>query len=307
MRTLLMVGGLFAAFAVGFCPVVSAQVTSEDRPVCGSHAACDEKGTVALRAGRLEEAVHLFEQEASFAEMADIDRQIRHPETVKGAPCKISLAAYDNLSVAYFEKHDYPYARAWALAALRCDDRDSAARENLSKAERALLGFQWPKTPRGLYVQYAGRGTWQTIIVDSSSEDSVHICFSGLWWGAAGEDQGPSGIGDLRATLPLHLTKEKDGDGTKADYKTRENTGRECMIFLGFFVDKLEAMQLGTDSDCGFGHNVMATGTYQRVRGSAECPPDVEKRGGGEEKKQSASGLIRAMAGDDARCSVRRP
>ena len=41
---------------------------------------------------------------------------------------------------------------------------------------------------------------------------------------------------------------------------------RLCEIVLVFLKNKLKVMQSGSDSDCGFGHNVLATGTYRKVK-----------------------------------------
>jgi hypothetical protein len=39
-----------------------------------------------------------------------------------------------------------------------------------------------------------------------------------------------------------------------------------CKISLTFLTNRLEVTQEGLDADCGFGHNVVATGTYRRIR-----------------------------------------
>ncbi|MDX6528998.1 MAG: hypothetical protein QOH41_1288 [Blastocatellia bacterium] len=40
-----------------------------------------------------------------------------------------------------------------------------------------------------------------------------------------------------------------------------------CEITLVFLPGKLKVTQEGSDADCGFGHNVNATGTYRKIRG----------------------------------------
>jgi hypothetical protein len=216
-----------------------------------------------LKSGHFDAAIHLFEQQAAFAEVADIDRQTSSKEALFHSPYKISLTAYNNLALAHLEKHDYFWARAWALVALMWDKDNSAAQFNLRKIEQALAQWQWPKTMAGEYVRYAGRGTWQSIVIKPSAPDSVQFCFSGLWWGLG---KGPSGLGDLRATVPFH----KD----VAEYSTHEFSENECHISMRFYADRLEAKQTGDDSDCGFGHNVAVEGTFQRISSSAECPPE---------------------------------
>jgi hypothetical protein len=35
---------------------------------------------------------------------------------------------------------------------------------------------------------------------------------------------------------------------------------------LTFLRNRMEVVQEGLDAECGFGHNVMATGSYRRVK-----------------------------------------
>ncbi len=39
-----------------------------------------------------------------------------------------------------------------------------------------------------------------------------------------------------------------------------------CKITMTFFPNRMKVIQEGLDADCGFGHNVIATGTYRRVK-----------------------------------------
>ena len=53
-------------------------------------------------------------------------------------------------------------------------------------------------------------------------------------------------------------------DGNIATFKP---AGFErCEITLVFLPGKLKVVQEGGDFDCGFGHNVLATGTYRKIR-----------------------------------------
>jgi hypothetical protein len=215
-------------------------------------------GTAALQAGRPDEAIRLFEQQATLAELADIERQTKSPQVQ--SPCKLSVTAYNNLAVAYLEKKDYLQARSWALVAAHCDAKDPATKFNLGRIESHLSGYRWPQTPAGEYVRYAGRATWQSFTVELSAPDSFHFCFSGLWWGLG---EGPSGIGELSGTVPVR--------GNQAQYVSHEFTDKKCVISMRFEPDKLEVEQTGTDNECGFGHNVTASGTYQRISSTATC------------------------------------
>ena len=54
-------------------------------------------------------------------------------------------------------------------------------------------------------------------------------------------------------------------DGNIATFKPPDT--ERCEITLVFLPGKLKVMQDGSDADCGFGHNVYATGTYEKIRG----------------------------------------
>ena len=54
-------------------------------------------------------------------------------------------------------------------------------------------------------------------------------------------------------------------DGNIATFKPADT--ERCEITLVFLPNKLKVMQDGSDFDCGFGHNVYATGTYRKIRG----------------------------------------
>ena len=54
-------------------------------------------------------------------------------------------------------------------------------------------------------------------------------------------------------------------DGNVATFKPPDFA--QCTINLIFLPGKLKVIQEGSDSDCGFGHNVNATGTYRKIRG----------------------------------------
>jgi Tetratricopeptide repeat len=253
----------FIALSACLPLAMKGQDQPQDQPTCSSYAQCNDLGTAAFQHGRLDEAIRLFEEQAVLAEIADIKLQTSSQGASRRQPYKLPLTAYNNLALAYFNKHDYFRARAWALVALRRDKNNQAAQFNLRKIQQALDRWQWPQTTAGEYIQYAGRATWQSMIVKSLSPDSIDFCFSGLWWGLG---EAPSGIGDVRAVVSVH-------NGV-AEYSTREFSENECRISIHFYADRLEVTQTGDGFDCGFGHNVTANGPFQRISSSAECPPD---------------------------------
>lgn len=58
---------------------------------------------------------------------------------------------------------------------------------------------------------------------------------------------------------------EADINGNVATFIPGDTTN--CKIIMTFLTKRMQVEQEGTDADCGFGHNVMATGTYRRVKG----------------------------------------
>ena len=255
------------AVVLAFSTVVPLNSQDENQAVCSTYSRCNELGTKALQSGRVDEAIEIFKQQAALAELADIDRQTKSRDALLHSPYKLAVPAYNNLALAYFKKHDYFWARAWTDVALRWDKNNSAAQFNLRKIEQAVGTAKLPPTTAGGYVQYAGRGTWESFIIKPASESTIKFCFSGLWWGAAME--APAGIGYLSATIPLH--------DNHAEYSTREFGDKECHISMKFSAENMEVKQTGEDVDCGFGHNVTANGTFERISSKAECPEPEER------------------------------
>jgi len=61
-----------------------------------------------------------------------------------------------------------------------------------------------------------------------------------------------------------HASGEAIIDGNIATFKPADT--KRCEITLVFFTRQAEVVQEGSDADCGFGHNVYATGTYGKIR-----------------------------------------
>jgi hypothetical protein len=63
-------------------------------------------------------------------------------------------------------------------------------------------------------------------------------------------------------------------DGNVATFKPPDF--ERCEITIVFLTGKLKVVQAGTDFECGFGHNVMATGTYKKIRsGTPKFEPPI--------------------------------
>ena len=54
-------------------------------------------------------------------------------------------------------------------------------------------------------------------------------------------------------------------DGNVATFKPDDS--QPCTINIVFLPGKIKVSQDGSDAECGFGHNVYATGTYRKIRG----------------------------------------
>ncbi len=65
--------------------------------------------------------------------------------------------------------------------------------------------------------------------------------------------------------LTGEATGEADIKGNVATFIPGDTT--KCKITMTFLTNRMEVTQEGSDADCGFGHNVMATGTYRPIKG----------------------------------------
>ena len=81
----------------------------------------------------------------------------------------------------------------------------------------------------------------------------LKVQFNGEWMTRGGYPNIGEAIGE--ATI----------EGNLATFIPGDTTG--CKITMTFLTNRMKVEQEGTDADCGFGHNVMATGTYRRVKG----------------------------------------
>jgi hypothetical protein len=80
----------------------------------------------------------------------------------------------------------------------------------------------------------------------------LKVQFNGEWMTRGGYPNIGEAIGE--ATIEGNVATFVPGDTTK------------CKITMTFLRNKMIVEQEGLDADCGFGHNVMASGTYRRVK-----------------------------------------
>ena len=82
--------------------------------------------------------------------------------------------------------------------------------------------------------------------------NKLKVQFNGEWMTRGGYPNIGEAIGE--ATIIGNVATFIPGDTTK------------CKITMTFLRNKMIVEQEGMDAECGFGHNVMASGTYRRVR-----------------------------------------
>lgn len=80
----------------------------------------------------------------------------------------------------------------------------------------------------------------------------LKVQFNGEWMTRGGYPNIGEAIGE--ATIDGNVATFIPGDTTK------------CKITMTFLRNKMIVEQEGLEADCGFGHNVMARGTYRRVK-----------------------------------------
>jgi hypothetical protein len=95
-----------------------------------------------------------------------------------------------------------------------------------------------------------GRNSFRVLML---GRDKLKVQFNGEWmtrWGYPnlGEAIGEAALEENVATfIPKDTTK--------------------CTITMTFALRHINVTQQGTDTECGFGRNVMANGTYRRIKG----------------------------------------
>ena len=104
-----------------------------------------------------------------------------------------------------------------------------------------------PAQINGLY-RY-GRNDFRILAL---GHHKLKVQFNGEWMTRGGYPSIGEAIGE--ATIEGSVATFIPGDTTK------------CKIIMTFLTNRMKVTQEGFDADCGFGHNVMATGTYRRVK-----------------------------------------
>lgn len=92
--------------------------------------------------------------------------------------------------------------------------------------------------------------------------NKLRVHFEGSYYYTVnGETTANTGIADGTATVRGNVATFVPQDGSA------------CSISMRFVGRKLFVKQTGSDADCGFGHNVTATGTYRKI---SSRPPRID-------------------------------
>jgi hypothetical protein len=106
-----------------------------------------------------------------------------------------------------------------------------------------------PQKTKSLTGTYRNR--WSEFKIQALGVNRLHVRFDGTYqYKVNGEMTANTGTGDGMTKL----------NGNVAIFVPQGTTA--CSISLTFVGQKLIVKQTGSDADCGFGHNVMADGTY---------------------------------------------
>lgn len=242
-----------AFLAVCCLLVFSSSSWAQERSIaaCRSYKQCSAAGTNALRKGKIDAAIRWFKLQAAYAEAADV--RLSHASRGPGETLyPLAILAYNNLALANMRKGNYIFARIWCHQTLFWEKTNSTALRYRGEIEQKLKNWKWPKSPTGLYVQYAGDARWQTVCVIKKSSQRLRVSFHGFR--ALDENSG-----ELVGTFTL-----SDGlavYGGDQDFP-------ECRVHMRLLPGRALLEQKG---ECGFGYGVSASGTFLRMNASPKC------------------------------------
>jgi len=242
-KTLLRAAALAGAMLVPLA-LSPGEAAAGDVSDCATVAACNERGAAAYKAKNWDEAIGHFENQIGFAELAEDPKQ--------------ELVALNNLVMGHLKKGEPLYARAWLALARKIDPADKATVFNGGEVDKAMAALPARPAIGGFYQCYVGAGHWQSIDLRKKGKDVYEMTVIALRMGNAWREWGPAGIGELEESLTV--------SGNKAKFKEKFPFAEEaCEMDLVFAGDDMDAEQISSDVDCGFGNGVAVTGHYYRV------------------------------------------
>jgi hypothetical protein len=189
-----------------------------------------------------QKALVAFKEQASWSSFCEMNKD---ESGVSFSEQAISTA-FNNVGLTHAKLGQYGWARAWF-----------SVFPDMKSSQFNLQQLPVPTKPTNLagkYVRQAGFGQWQTITV-KRTKNAYEIKFNGLYMGGRSLINGPN-IGIFYIDMPLQKAQ--------AVYRVDD-----CRIDLKFdFNTKLgQHIQVNeiNESDCGFGMNVSAEGSYFKV------------------------------------------
>ncbi|WP_213938455.1 tetratricopeptide repeat protein [Pseudomonas sp. dw_612] len=180
-----------------------------------------------------------YEQQAGWSESCQMDED------------KVAMA-YNNIALTYIHEGNYLKARAWL--SILPDDKKSIF--NLGKISGDIKNAleKLSSKPEGQYWQYAGASLWNSMTIKPQGQQFT-VDFQGYYAGLMAMYYGPN-IGEFSTVLTV--------DNGKAHYAMSEKDDGDCAYDFDIKKDLLTVKRTAGEW-CGFGHNVGAEGTYQRV------------------------------------------
>ncbi|WP_406741380.1 hypothetical protein [Acinetobacter shaoyimingii] len=157
------------------------------------------------------------------------------------------VIANNNVGLTYAKLNKPQWARAWYLK----DKEAKSSQFNLSQLPQPKLSTDLS----GTYVSSAGFGQWNTIKV-SKKKTSYDLSFEGLYFPPYGLISGPN-LGEFDTSMSLkqkHATYQYEDCKITLDFKFKPAEGHVITV-----------KQNESQSGCGFGHNVWASGQYLKV------------------------------------------
>jgi tetratricopeptide (TPR) repeat protein len=180
-----------------------------------------------------------YEQQAGWSESCQLDEE------------KLATA-YNNVALTYIHEGNYLKARAW-LSILPNDKKSIFNLGKISGDINNSLGKLSSK-PEGRYWQYAGAALWNSMTIKPQGK-KYQVDFQGYYAGMMAMYYGPN-LGEFSTVVAF--------DNGKAHYAMSGEDEGDCEYDFDLKKDVLTVTRTAGES-CGFGHNVGADGTYQRV------------------------------------------
>ena len=144
-------------------------------------------------------------------------------------------------------KHLAIIALVCTLGGLLIGKSINAARPSAQNSNGKPVRIVTARQINGVYKY--GRNDFRVLAL---GRHKLKVQFNGEWMTRGGYPNIGEAIGE--ASINGNVATFIPGETTK------------CRITMTFFNNRMEVVQQGLDAECGFGHNVIASGTYRRVK-----------------------------------------